>query len=177
MLRKLVPIENELACGDGSYVALRIMPYRTLNNVIDGVVITFLKSVDHTVRPDGGRLQRICERLQDLVPASVLLLDGDLKVVDANRRFSQVVGVDKAGIPGKALTELAGNTWDRNALLQIENALKGKKNLVNQDVKSTMDGGESKSFTINAYPIDGKEGEPPLFLVTAIEAASGDGVS
>ncbi|MDA1231291.1 MAG: PAS domain-containing protein, partial [Planctomycetota bacterium] len=40
VLRSLVPVEKALATSDGRWFALRLMPYRTLDNRIDGVVIT-----------------------------------------------------------------------------------------------------------------------------------------
>jgi two-component system CheB/CheR fusion protein len=46
VLRNLIPKELELGCDDGRSLAIRIMPYRTLNNVIDGVVITFVQSME-----------------------------------------------------------------------------------------------------------------------------------
>ena len=41
MLKTLVFIEKEVATRDGRWFAVRVMPYRTLDNRIDGVVITF----------------------------------------------------------------------------------------------------------------------------------------
>ena len=41
VLRTLVHSEKQVPCSDGRWYAVRIMPYRTLDNVIDGVVITF----------------------------------------------------------------------------------------------------------------------------------------
>jgi two-component system CheB/CheR fusion protein len=41
VLRTLVYAEREVATGDGRCYQVRIMPYRTIANVIDGVVITF----------------------------------------------------------------------------------------------------------------------------------------
>lgn len=41
VLHNLVFKEQEVAAGDGRWFAVKIMPYRTLDNVIDGVVITF----------------------------------------------------------------------------------------------------------------------------------------
>jgi two-component system CheB/CheR fusion protein len=46
VLRTLVGTEKQVAACDGRWFAARILPYRTLENVIDGVVITF---VDITV--------------------------------------------------------------------------------------------------------------------------------
>ena len=41
VLRTLVPVERQVSTRDGRWFGARIMPYRTLDNVIDGVVITF----------------------------------------------------------------------------------------------------------------------------------------
>ena len=41
VLRTLVFVEKEITTHDGRWFASRIMPYRTLENMIDGVVITF----------------------------------------------------------------------------------------------------------------------------------------
>ncbi len=41
VLRKLLASEKPVATSDGCYFAVRIMPYRTLDNRTDGVVITF----------------------------------------------------------------------------------------------------------------------------------------
>jgi two-component system, chemotaxis family, CheB/CheR fusion protein len=41
VLRTLVFAEREVATRDGRWFAVRVMPYRTLENMIDGVVITF----------------------------------------------------------------------------------------------------------------------------------------
>lgn len=41
VLQKLVPVEKPISAGDGRWFSVRIMPYRTLDDRIDGVVITF----------------------------------------------------------------------------------------------------------------------------------------
>jgi two-component system CheB/CheR fusion protein len=41
VLRTLSLSDREIATGDGRWFQVKIMPYRTLENVIDGVVITF----------------------------------------------------------------------------------------------------------------------------------------
>jgi len=42
VLRTLVFSEKQIASRDAGWYIVRIMPYRTLDNVIDGVVITFI---------------------------------------------------------------------------------------------------------------------------------------
>ena len=41
VLRTLIYSEKQVPCGDGRWYSVRIMPYRTVDNKIDGVVITF----------------------------------------------------------------------------------------------------------------------------------------
>jgi two-component system CheB/CheR fusion protein len=41
-LRTLVFCEKQIPTTDGNWYSVRIMPYRTLANVIQGVVITFV---------------------------------------------------------------------------------------------------------------------------------------
>lgn len=41
VLNSLVKVERQLLIPDGNWFAVRILPYRTLENMIDGVVITF----------------------------------------------------------------------------------------------------------------------------------------
>ncbi len=41
VLKKLIPVEKPIGSKDGRWFTVRIMPYRTLDDRIDGVVITF----------------------------------------------------------------------------------------------------------------------------------------
>jgi PAS domain S-box-containing protein len=42
VLRTLVFQEKEVGTHDGRWYRVRIMPYRTQDNIIDGVVVTFI---------------------------------------------------------------------------------------------------------------------------------------
>lgn len=59
VLRSLVFCERQIPTRDGRWFMVRIMPYRTVNNVIDGLVLTFvnvteLKLLEARLTPDGG---------------------------------------------------------------------------------------------------------------------------
>ena len=58
-LRTLVFSEKQIQTSDQRWFSVRIMPYRRLDNVIDGAVITFVditatKQVEATLRKDAG---------------------------------------------------------------------------------------------------------------------------
>ncbi|HXT41695.1 MAG TPA: PAS domain-containing protein, partial [Candidatus Angelobacter sp.] len=42
VLRSLVSLDKPVATRDGRWYAMRLMPYRTMDDRIDGVVITFM---------------------------------------------------------------------------------------------------------------------------------------
>lgn len=116
VLDTLVPKEVEVQTTEGLWYALRIQPYRTLNNVIEGVVLTF---VDITAtRKLNERLLLNEERLRVALSASPMTLsnqDLDLKYSwmyppDFGYPLGQVIGKTDADLLPKqeaaALTTL-----------------------------------------------------------------------
>jgi chemotaxis methyl-accepting protein methylase len=63
VLRSLVPVEKTIAADDDRWFTARIMPYRTLDDRIDGVVITFVditvaKTLEARLRTEQTRLEK-----------------------------------------------------------------------------------------------------------------------
>ena len=79
VLQKLAYREKEIATTDGGWFSARIMPYRTHNNVIDGVVITFSditagKTLEARLRQTHEELEiRVAERTAELAAANKAL--------------------------------------------------------------------------------------------------------
>ena len=69
VLTTLVPHEADVTSADGKSFTLRILPYRTLDDVIEGVVITFVDITD-TVRARGA-----LERANALLRLAVVVRD------------------------------------------------------------------------------------------------------
>ena len=66
VLRTLVPIEVEVEAQTGAWYTMRILPYRTLENVIEGAVITFVdiserKRVENALKETEARLQQLAD--------------------------------------------------------------------------------------------------------------------
>lgn len=67
VLRTLIFSEKQIATRDGRWFSVRIMPYRTIDNVIEGVVITFIdisvaKRLEAELRAAAADGKRIAER-------------------------------------------------------------------------------------------------------------------
>ncbi len=72
VLRTLTFKETEVSTRDGRWFVVRILPYRTLENVIDGVVITFTdatvaKALEATLREQADQLKQMTESPPNLV--------------------------------------------------------------------------------------------------------------
>jgi two-component system, chemotaxis family, CheB/CheR fusion protein len=100
VLRDLTVVERELRLQDAkaTYI-MRVRPYRTVENVIDGVVITFVdiserKKVDPTLQASEVRLSAIVNQ------ATVGVAEIDLKgrFVLTNARFRDIVGRSDPGL-------------------------------------------------------------------------------
>jgi len=84
VLRTLLAHEKEVTTGDGRWFLMRIMPYRTLENMIEGVVITFMdvtvsKTLEAKLRNTQAGLQKqISERGLELEQRGPLEKDGEL---------------------------------------------------------------------------------------------------
>jgi two-component system CheB/CheR fusion protein len=66
VLRTLVFSEKQIAASDGRWFLVRIMPYRTMEDVIGGVVITFAnitaaKTLEAQLREENARLKSLLE--------------------------------------------------------------------------------------------------------------------
>ncbi len=118
VLRTLATIERQVQTpdADGTY-AVRIMPYRTVANVIDGVVITFtdisrisaaearIGELAHDLR---NRVESL-ETLLNLVPTGIFIIeDREGADVHVNRRGAQLLGEpeDQRGGMGSAAARL-----------------------------------------------------------------------
>lgn len=124
VLHRLVSVETTIQSTTGEWYAMRILPYRTLDNYISGAVITFtdithLKQMEEQLRASA----RLFETLRDTTREPVLVLDGALQVVYANRAFAELTGLTSEELTSRALEHLAGGTWNQPSLRRHLGAL------------------------------------------------------
>ena len=95
VLRTLMFQEKQAVTHDGRAFSVRILPYRTLDNVIDGVVITFtdttaVRALERAAREQADQLRQMAESLPHLVFGA--RADGGFDVI--SRQW-----VDYTGVP------------------------------------------------------------------------------
>ncbi len=120
VLDRLTPTEAEVLSESGRWYLRRIMPYRTRDDRIDGVVVTFYdisgpKEVEAEVRAAHEQITQI----YDTVPHPLVVLDRDLRVRSANQAFYDTFRVQSGETEGQALYDLGNRQWDVKRLRQL----------------------------------------------------------
>ncbi|WP_223652915.1 CheR family methyltransferase [Hymenobacter psoromatis] len=118
VLARLTSVEVNIQTLGGEWFTMRILPYRSLDNYINGVVITFtditrLKQLE----AHSHQAARFSQSMADTVREPLLALDADLRVYSANCAFAEAFQENQAELPGQPLAALAGGAWNQPALL------------------------------------------------------------
>jgi two-component system CheB/CheR fusion protein len=153
VLRTLSFKETQAPSRDGRWFTVRIMPYRTLENVIDGVVITFsestsAKQLETSLREQTHLMQQMAESLPDLVWSC--RPDGTCDFLD--RKWIEYTGVGRQ--------EQLGYGWlnqvhpdDRQRLRdEWKSALKARTPL-NTEIRIRSKEGAYRWFRTRSVPI------------------------
>ena len=170
VLRTLATRERDLAGAQGRHFLLRILPYRTVHNVIDGVVITFtdvtqLKQTEQFAED----AKTFAESIVNTVREPLLVLDKDLRVQSANQSFYKTFGVTAAETPNTLLYELGNHQWDIPELRRLlGEVLPEKEALEDFQVEHDFPVIGRKTMLLNARQILQQKGKIPLILL-AIE--------
>jgi len=174
VLDSLAPREKEVRKSAGGWYQVRVMPYRTLDNVIDGVVLTFT-DITALKQVEAAALQarNYAQGIVDAVREPLIVLDGGLKVISASPSFYRVFGVLPGETVGKYIYDLGNRQWDIPALRELlEDILPGETNFDNYLVEHTFPGIGHRKMLLNARSIKEKAGEVRLILL-AMEDTTG----
>lgn len=105
VLRDLAPLDREVRSADGKWHLMRMRPYRTIDNRIDGVVITFVDiserlRMERALRDSEERLRQETQ-LIELSHAPIFMWDLDAGVLRWNRGCELLYGYPREEALGK----------------------------------------------------------------------------
>ena len=122
VLESLVPKEREVQAASGEWYLLRIRPYRTLDNVIDGAVITFtdisaLKTAQLALR-DSEALRRLAVVVRDSRDA-ILVQDLTGRILAWNQGATRMYGWTEPEALAMNIRDLMPDILPDSALLAV----------------------------------------------------------
>jgi len=171
VLDTLAPLEREVRTVGGAWYLARIQPYRTLDNVIDGVVLTFT-DISTRIEAEAAvqAARELAEGIVDTVHEPLLVLDGDLKVVSASHSFYQRFQVTPADTVGRPLFELGDRQWDHPELRELlDKILPRDQSFEGYVVNYEFPVIGRRTMRLNARRIAGKSGNTQLILLAVDE--------
>ena len=175
VLRTLVPKEEEIQTNDDRWYSMRILPYRTLENVIDGVVITFVDTSQfkRALKAAAEETERREADIINTVREPLLLLDRDLRIESANESFYRAFKVKPKEIKGKPLCDPAIPQWDIPALRDVlEKILSEKTGIEDFRVEHEFETIGNRTMLLNARMLRTDMVKPEKILL-AIEDVTG----
>jgi two-component system, chemotaxis family, CheB/CheR fusion protein len=175
VLDTLVPCEREVRTISGAWYLARIQPYRTLDNVIAGVVMAFTNISQRVEAESETRLARLlAENIVNTVHEPLIVLDADFKVVSASRSFFERFKTAPQDTLGRSMFALGNGQWDIPALRELlETILPNAQTFDGFAVEQDFPAIGHHKLLLNARRIVGAAGEPPLILLAMQEVAGG----
>lgn len=166
VLKTLVYHESEVRSKDGDWYLMRIIPYRTTENVIDGLVITFTNIQQLKTAEKAGELRAFFESIVNTVRHPLVVLDEERHVVLANRFFCDLFRLRPKQVMGKSMTELGDGAWNIDELRELlEEILPENAAFEDFKVDHEFPGVGRKILLLNARRLEREQGLPGMILL------------
>jgi two-component system, chemotaxis family, CheB/CheR fusion protein len=170
VLDTLTPKEVEVQTRAGDWYTMRILPYRTLDNVIEGAVITFV-DISAAKRAQKALHEahfRVTEKIVATAREPLLVLDPDLRIILANRPFYRTFRIAPDSAVGRLLYDLGNRRWDIPALRKLLEKILPKDTVFKDyEISHEFEDVGLRTIRINARMVS-EEGRPN-FILLAIE--------
>jgi two-component system CheB/CheR fusion protein len=173
VLDSLTPQEHEVRTVGGIWYQVRIQPYRTLENVIDGVVLTFTDISKRVAAEVAEKLAlKLAESIIDTVREPLLVLDENLKIIFASSSFYRDFQVSREDTMGRPIYSLGNKQWDIPKLRELlEKILPLNQSFDGYEVEHNFPDIGYQRMRLNARSIINKIGDTKMILL-AIEKIS-----
>ncbi len=106
VLRTLLFIQKQIPAKDGRWFTVRIMPYRTFDDRIDGLVLTFINITDlKQVEVKLHEIQQVCAIFLNDTPDIVLHVSTDFKILEFNHEAEVFFGRKREEVLGQSFIQ------------------------------------------------------------------------
>ena len=171
VLESLVPFEREVCTAGGRWYLARIQPYRTVDNVIDGVVLTLTDVTERVEAIAVRKARNLAEAIVDTVHDPLMVLDKNLQVLSANRSYFREFGGTPENTAARPFFELGERQWDFPAMHELlENVLPRERGFANHRIEHDFQAIGRRKISLSGRRIVDETGKGDLVLL-AIDMA------
>jgi len=159
--------EQAVQTLSGYWYNLRIHPYRTTENVIEGVVILLL-DIDALKRSARTleSARNYAEAIVEAVPIPLVALNVDWQVKKANRAFYETFQVSSSETANISLFELENGQWNIPILRRLlEDVRVSDVQLINFELDRLFEQIGQKTLLLNACKVE-RENQVPMILLS-----------
>ncbi len=162
--------EREVRDTDGRWYSLRVRPYISLDNKVDGAVVVLLdisalKQTEAEIKAARDYAEAIIETIRE----PLLVLDEKLRVQTANRAFFEEFQVSPDETQNRLLYELGNHQWDIPKLRTLlQEILPNNDQFHDFEVEHEFQHIGRRAMLLNASRLASDSKRPPLILL-AIE--------
>jgi two-component system CheB/CheR fusion protein len=159
--------EVEMRDGSGRWYSLRVRPYRTIDNKIDGAVVALLdidalKRTEREIREERDYAEAILRTSR----APLIVLNADLTVDSANDAFYETFKVTPDETEGRLIYDLGNRQWDIPGLRQLLEEIIPRNSVFNDyEVAHEFQTIGKRTMLLNARRLDNPEGGPERILL------------
>ncbi len=142
--------ERDVLGKNGRWYRMRIRPYRTANDRIEGAVLSFV-DISALRRNAEKAARSYAEAVAETARGPILILDADMKVIRANHTYYKFFRVTPAATEGRDIFALGTGQWDvpklRKLLVEI---IPQKSAIEDYEVTHDFPGIGRRSLLLNA---------------------------
>jgi two-component system CheB/CheR fusion protein len=151
VLETLIPKEVVVKTADLRAFLMRMMPYRTVDNQIDGVVMTFTDiGAEHLLEAARDFAQGIVETVRQ----PLVVLDAQMRVLQANHAFYQTFAVNPKLTEQCVFFDLGNGQWNIPQLRELLSKVLAENSRVQDfEVKHDFPGIGKRTMLVSARRI------------------------
>ncbi len=167
VMETLTVQEREVETRDGRWYSVRVRPYRTTDNKIDGAVISFI-DIDAIKRGlEGAKEARDqAQAIIATVREPLVILDVDLRVVTANPSFYETFQTSRETTEGHSLFDIGNRQWNVPRLRTLLEEVLPRQSVVERfEVEHRFETIGSRTMLLNARRVLSADGQPALILL------------
>lgn len=175
VLDTLMPREAVVQVDAGTWYLMRIRPYRTLDNVIEGAVITFV-DISERRRVETIAKSQLAEIVSyyDNAPIGLAVLDNDLRFIRINKRLAEINGLTPTECIGKSIDTLSSSLVTQASATAEQVRATGEPVV---DLHRAAETGFKRDWQTGWYPLKDDTGTVVGFSIIMFEATDqNDGV-